>query len=240
MNERVALYLRVSTPEQNLDGQERDLKDYAAGNGWTIAGIYREKVSGTGRVERTEYERLLRDSKDPNRSWSHVLVWSLDRWSRAERFTEALESIWDLEKLGVYFHSYLEHVLDTPSDGKPDLGRDILRTLLPIIASFESKRLSERVRTAMREIVRGSRATRSGRPVGRPTKVTLDKLRQIGQLRSDNSGWASVAVATGLRKETCRRAFYNLRTGRWSVQNTPTGERLVRHPSQPNRGQGNP
>ena len=240
MNGRVALYLRVSTPEQNLDGQERDVRNYAARRGWEVSAAYREKVTATGKVARAEYDRLISDAAKPSRPWCRVLVWSLDRWSRSERFTEAVDSIWALEKLGVSFHSCIEPVLDTPSDGKPDLGRDVVRMLLPLIASFELRRLSERVKVAMRELKEGRRATRSGRPVGRPVRVTAEKLGQIRQLRSEGVSWAGVAVATSLRKETCRRAFYNLRSGRWSVQNTPTGERLVRHPSQPDRGQGNP
>lgn len=32
---RVALYTRVSTDEQNTEGQEAELRDYAKNRGWT-------------------------------------------------------------------------------------------------------------------------------------------------------------------------------------------------------------
>lgn len=233
-------YLRVSTPDQDLAGQARDLEAYATRQGWIVSARYQEKVSGTGAIERTEYARLLSDAAKGDRVWSHALVWSLDRWSRAERFTEALESIWELERLGVAFHSLREPTLDTPRDGKPDLGRDVLRALLPLMASYESKRLSERVLVAMREIRQGHRMTRSGRPVGRPARLTPDKLREIARLRNEGSTWSTVAVQVGLPKETCRRSYYDFRTGRVTVDNTPTGERLLRHSGKPSRVEGNP
>jgi DNA invertase Pin-like site-specific DNA recombinase len=238
--EEVVLYLRVSTPDQDLAGQARDLEEYATRRGWKIAARYQEKVSGTGTIERTEYARLLRDAAAADRAWKHVLVWSLDRWSRAERFTEALESMWELEHFGVAFHSLREPALDTPPDGKPELGRDVLRALLPLMASYESKRISERVLVAMREIRQGHRMTRSGRPVGRPVRLTPDKLREIARLRQEGTTWATVAVQVGLPKETCRRSYFDFRTGRVTVDNTPTGERVHRHPSKPSRGEGNP
>jgi len=49
-NGRVALYLRVSTEDQDLAGQERDLRTEAERRGWTVAAAYSEKVSGTGKV----------------------------------------------------------------------------------------------------------------------------------------------------------------------------------------------
>ena len=161
-----AVYLRVSTQDQDLVGQERELADEAGRRGWGVSARYAEKVSATGKVERKEYEKLLRDASSPERRWSHVLVWSLDRFSREATFTKATQAVLDLEKLGVSFHSLKEPTLDTPEDGRPNLGRDVLLALLPVIAAFESKRRSERVPVAMGEIKAGRRRTRSGRPRG--------------------------------------------------------------------------
>jgi DNA invertase Pin-like site-specific DNA recombinase len=110
-----SLYLRVSSEDQDLAGQERELHAECARRAWETAAIYSEKVSGTGRVERKEYERLLADAARPDRPWSHFLVWSLDRFSREERFTKAIDAILDLEKGGVTFHSLKEPYLDTPT-----------------------------------------------------------------------------------------------------------------------------
>lgn len=201
----VALYLRVSTEDQDLAGQERDLRSEADRRGWSVTAVYAEKVSGTGKVERVEYERLLSDARKPDRIWTHLLVWSLDRFSREATFTRATQTILDLEAAGVRFHSLKESTLDTPEDGRPNLGRDVLLALLPVISAFESKRRSERVRVAMRELREGRRLTRSGRPPGRPRRVTPELAARVRELRSRGLPWKEVAQHVGLPAGTCRK-----------------------------------
>lgn len=203
MTDRVVLYLRVSTEDQDLAGQERDLVGEAERRGWTVAATYAEKVSGTGKVDRYEYERLLWDARQPVRLWTHLLVWSLDRFSREVTFTRATQTILDLEAAGVRFHSLKEPTLDTPDDGRPNLGRDVLLAILPVIAAFESRRKSERVRVAMREIREGRRPTRSGRPPGRPRRVTPKKAARVIELRRKGLRWCEVAMRVGLPAGTC-------------------------------------
>ena len=222
MSDRVALYLRVSTQEQDLAGQERELREEASRHGWVVVEPpYREKVSGTGKVERVEFERLLHDAKEPGRAWSHLLVWSLDRFSREETFTRATQTILDLERLGVRFHSLKEPTLDTPEDGRPNLGRDVLLALLPVISAFESKRRAERTRLAMAELKSGRRKTKSGRPVGRPVVVTPEKLRRAVQLRAQGAPWKRIAQLVGLKEGTVRLAVTTLMR-----ENPPTEERV--------------
>lgn len=204
--ETAALYVRVSTQDQDLEGQERELRTYAETRSWSVIQVYREKASAAGRTERQQYEQLLQDSTQPGRQWTHLLVWSMDRFSREERFTRAIENIWMLEQAGVHFHSMKEPAIDTPADGKEDIGRAILRAILPIIASFENKRRQERVRVAMGEISSGRRATRSGRPVGRPRRVTAEKVQKACALRAQGIPWKEIACRVGLPAETCRKA----------------------------------
>lgn len=200
---RIALYLRVSTEEQDLAGQERELREEAARRGWEVVAVFAEKVSGTGKVERTEYDRLIAQAANPDRPWTHLLVWSLDRFSRAETFTKATQAVLDLEGLGVRFHSLKEPQLDTPEDGVATVGRDVLLAILPVVATFESKRRSERVRVAMRELKEGRRKTRSGKPVGRPRRVTPELTRRILELRGRGLLWREVAVQVKLPAGTC-------------------------------------
>lgn len=202
---KVVLYCRVSTEDQDLAGQERDLRTYAAFQGWTIAAEYCEKVSGTGRVEREQYDRLLRDAARPDRGWDRLLVWSLDRWSREERFDRAVGSILDMEKGGVQFASFKEPYLSTPDpdDATAGFARNLLLGVVTSVAAFESRRKSERVRVAMREIKEGRRPTRSGRPPGRPRRVTPEKAARIMELRSQRLKWREIAGRVGLPAGTC-------------------------------------
>ena len=203
--ENAAIYARVSSEEQDLAGQERELRAEAERRGWGVTSVYREKVSGTGKAERTEYDRLLKEAAAPTRPWSHLVVWALDRFSREATFTKATQAVLDLESRGIRFHSLKEPTLDTPEDGKPNLGRDVLLALLPVIAAFESKRRSERVRVAMKEIKEGRRRTRSGRPPGRPRRVTPELAAKVLELRARGLPWSVVAQHAGLPAGTCRK-----------------------------------
>lgn len=206
MSDIVAIYLRVSTEDQDLSGQERDLWSYAQHRGWEVGPVYKEKVSGTGKVERAAFEELNRDSRDPHRKWSRVLVWALDRWSREPSFVRAVGSIEQLEALGVRFHSLKEPQLDSAEDDAPNLGRDLLRGILPTIAAFEARRRSERTRLAMREIKSGRRRTRSGRPPGRPRRVTPEMESRIRELRwVKGLSWKEVAQHVHLPAGTCSK-----------------------------------
>jgi DNA invertase Pin-like site-specific DNA recombinase len=208
-----ALYLRVSTEEQDLAGQERELRAECARQGWEVVAVYSEKVSGTGRVERKEHEHLMADAARPGRPWGHLLVWSLDRWSRDPSFVQAVGTIERLESLGVRFHSLREPMLDSSEDGTPNMGRDLLRAILPVIASFESRRKSERVRVAMREIKEGRRKTRSGRPPGRPRRVTPEKAEAILRLKAQGLTYRVIAQRVGLPRGTCANVVSRARRG---------------------------
>jgi DNA invertase Pin-like site-specific DNA recombinase len=202
---KVALYLRVSTEDQDLAGQERDLLSEAERRGWEVVAIYDEKVSATGRVERAEYDQLLRDLKRPDRGWTILFVWALDRWSREERFDRAVGAILDLEKAGLSFQSLKEPYLSTPpaDDANAAFARNLLLGVTTSVAAFESRRKSERVRVAMREIREGRRPTRSGRPPGRPRRVTPEKAARIMELRGLKLKWREIAGRVGLPAGTC-------------------------------------
>jgi len=221
---RVALYLRVSTEDQDLAGQERDLRTFAEAHGLTVAAVYAEKVSGTGRVERAEYDRLLRDAARPDRGWDTLLVWALDRWSREERFDKAVGAVLDMEKGGIRFVTLKEPYLSTPDpdDANAGFARNLLLGITSSVASFESRRRSERTRVAMGEIKAGRRQTRSGKPPGRPRRVTPEKEAKILELRRTGLKWREVAPRVGLPAGTCAAVASRARRGIAGARLLPT------------------
>jgi DNA invertase Pin-like site-specific DNA recombinase len=226
MSELVALYLRVSTVDQDLAGQERELRQYATEHGWEVAKVYAEKASATGRVLREAYEQLLEDAKRKP-GWSRVVVWALDRWSRDPSFVQAIGSIEELEALGIEFHSMKEPWVDTAKEGETGaLARDLLRGILPTISAFEARRRSDRTRVAMQEIRSGARPTRSGRPPGRPVRVTREKLEEIATARKAGKSWREVAQAVGLPRGTCARAFRRSKMSPGHRQNRGVGTKV--------------
>jgi DNA invertase Pin-like site-specific DNA recombinase len=209
-NRETALYLRVSTETQELAGQERDLREECARRGWEVVAVYSEKVSGTGKVERRESERLLADARKPDRPWAHLLVWSLDRFSREERFTKAIDAILDLENLGITFHSLKEPYLDTPTGtaGAFDV-RGLLLSVTSLVAGFESRCRSELVRVAMMEIKLGRRPTKSGRPPGRQPLLDAWTVAAVvaGRRQTPPVPYRELAVRLRIPAGTARRAY---------------------------------
>ena len=226
----VALYLRVSTEDQDLAGQERELRAYAESRGWSVTAVFAEKASASGRIEREAWEELQREACFPTtRRFDRVLVWALDRWSREPSFVRAVGSIERLEILGIRWHSLKEPQLDSGEDASPNLARDLLRGILPTIAAFESRRRSERTRLAMQQIKSGRRRTRTGRPPGRPRKVQPQHERRILELRDtlkpngQRRKWSEIALSVQLPAGTCRKVYAALRSKKPRVEKGQDG-----------------
>src|SRR6202041_1363795 len=83
MPKRVALYLRVSTSDQTVENQRRELRAIAARHGWQVVAEFADEgVSGTkGRDKRPGYDRLCRGIA--RREFDKVAAWSVDRLPRA-------------------------------------------------------------------------------------------------------------------------------------------------------------
>ncbi len=60
----------------------------------------------------------------------------------------------------------------------------------------------------MKEILGGRRPTKSGRPMGRPRRVTPELTAKAEILRRKGYSWVQVARQVGLPAGTCRRAVY--------------------------------
>jgi site-specific DNA recombinase len=109
---RVAVYIRVSTPEQSAnfsyETQERDLREFVkmkGYKGWVLRDewIFREQASGSG-IERKELGRMMEMAK--KKKFDLVLVWKIDRISRS--LSDLLGIIQTLDKNDVGFASYKE------------------------------------------------------------------------------------------------------------------------------------
>jgi DNA invertase Pin-like site-specific DNA recombinase len=77
----IAMYVRVSTEEQNEDGQRRELKKWIVANGIDYKSVhwYVDKANGST-LDRPELDQLRRDVR--NGTIKTVVVWKLDRLSR--------------------------------------------------------------------------------------------------------------------------------------------------------------
>jgi DNA invertase Pin-like site-specific DNA recombinase len=199
---RAALYLRVSTVDQNPETQGIELRQFAKQRGYEIVQEYVDHgVSGT-KVRRPALDQLLKDAN--RRKFDAVLVWSSDRLARSTKhFLQVLD---ELNELGIQFLSQRE-AIDT--DGP--LGRAII-VIISAIAELERSLIVERVRAGMR------RAKLEGRRIGR-TPLDVDRVALVRD-RGAGMSLSRVAKKYGLSRASVVRFVHESQTRDKQAANT--------------------
>src|SRR5689334_6672006 len=133
----IAIYSRVSTRDgrQDTENQQRQLREFAAKQGWTVVREFVDHASGK-RSDRDAFQQMF--SAASRREFDCVLFWSLDRFSR-EGVYETLMHLQRLTSYGVGYRSLTEMYLDSCG-----LFKDAVVSILATIAKQERIRLSER------------------------------------------------------------------------------------------------
>lgn len=148
---KAALYIRVSTADQNSQGQLLDLRQLAQQRGWDVVEIYTDHGISGARTRRPALDRLMADAF--HHRFDIVVVWSFDRMARSVR--HLLETLDELNRLGIQFISLRENI-----DSQGPLGRALF-TIIALVGELERALIRERVRCGMR------RARLEGRQLGR-------------------------------------------------------------------------
>lgn len=184
---RAALYLRVSTRQQHLGEQFRQLCRLAELREYKIVRVYRERRSAF--KDRPAHRRLMTDAA--MRRFDIVVVWSMDRFARS--LVELLACVDQLDARGVRFLSLREPAVDTTSAA----GKLIL-SVLGAAAEFERNRLRERTRMGLEA------ARRRGAQLGRPTCSTWDD-EKARQWKTEGVSAAEIARRLSVSERTARR-----------------------------------
>lgn len=139
MGQRIALYARVSTHEQDSERQVRELTAFAERGGFQIVKVVRETASGRrdNRPGRAEVLELAR-----RREIDAIAVVELSRWGRST--TDLLSTLSELEakRVSLLTLNGMELDLSTP------MGK-MISTFLAGVAEFETALLSERVKSGL-------------------------------------------------------------------------------------------
>ena len=190
---RVALYIRVSTLEQALEGysieeQKRRLISYCKARGWTIVEILVDPGFSGSNLERPGIQTLISHIRD----YDMVLVYKLDRLSRSQRDTLYLiESVFLPN--GVDFVSMSESF-----DTSTPFGRAVIG-ILSVFAQLEREQIKER--TAMGRIARA----KDGKRMGASTPIGYDYNRETGLLEVNEYEAAQVRLVYDLYIGTASR-----------------------------------
>jgi putative DNA-invertase from lambdoid prophage Rac len=180
------VYLRVSTDRQTVQNQLADLDRLVRARGYEPA-IYDEVESAA--KARPVLDRLLADARAGR--VHAVAVWALDRLHRS--MTGAINTVLELDRLGVRVLSVREPWLDTDSPVRP-----LLVAIFGWVAEQERTRLIERTKAGM------ARARKDGKKIGRP-RTSPVLLHAAADLVAAGVPVAEAARRKGVSRASLRR-----------------------------------
>jgi DNA invertase Pin-like site-specific DNA recombinase len=187
---RVALYLRVSTQEQNTANQESELLQACARHDWTVAKIFNDRgISGArGRDERPAFDALHKAIA--RREFDLIAVWSVDRIGRS--LIDLVGFLQNIHSSGIGLYLHQQGLDTTTSSGRAMFG------MLSVFAEYERSILRERTLAGLR------RAQSAGKQLGRP-KVPSEIEEAVRRSLGAKTGVGKIARNLGIGISTVMR-----------------------------------
>ena len=189
---RAALYVRVSSGEQNTEPQEKALREYVQRRGWAIQKLYRDQGISGASASRPALNQLLQDCR--RRAIDVVVVWKFDRFARSlKTLISGLELC---RAFGIDFVSVTEAVDTSLPAG------EMLFQMIGAVAQFERSLIAERVKSGL------ANARAKGKLLGRPPLRRLTRT-ETAELRREriqgNVPYRSLAGKFGISVWTAHR-----------------------------------
>jgi DNA invertase Pin-like site-specific DNA recombinase len=203
---KTAIYVRVSTPDQHVEGQLYDLRELAAQRGFDVVGTYEDRGVCGKKARRPGLDALMADAR--RKKFSVVLVAAFDRIARSTR--NFLQIIDELDSMGIEFISRREGVATGDAVGR------LFVTIFSAIAELERSLTAERVKSGMR------RARLEGRQIGR-ARLDVDRAQVVEDRRSGMS-LTQVAKRHNISRASVCRLMKEANNGRNFAVAIPGGE----------------
>jgi DNA invertase Pin-like site-specific DNA recombinase len=189
---RAAIYLRVSTGDQNTDNQEHELRQVAECAGWQVVKVYKDQgISGAkGRDQRPAFDALWSDAC--GRKFDIVMAWSVDRLGRS--LQDLVGFLAELHALKIDLCLRQQGIDTTTPAGKALCG------MMGVFAEFERSMIQERVRAGL------ERARRDGKRLGRPPLNPKTRERiQEALMAPGRPGVRKIAAQFGVNASTVQQ-----------------------------------
>ncbi len=184
---RVAIYARVSTADQSVERQVRELRKYAQARRWEIVREFCEVAGGAG-PKRPQRDKILGMAR--RRALDAILVHALDRWGRSVQ--DLVLTMAEIEALGVAF------VVPGHIDMTTPMGR-MLAHFLGAVAEFERELIRERVRSGL------ANARAKGKRLGRPPAIKFQVEKGLSLIEQGKT-YREAALKSGVSISTLVRA----------------------------------
>lgn len=136
---KVAIYVRVSTHDQDYDKQIELCKRHCEHQGWEIYKIYKDIYSGAS-TSRPAFNDLLRDMRQYK--FNAIVCTKLDRIGRS--LSHLLSLFQEFNRKGVQFIAVTQNIDTTTSTGKLQM------QMLGAFAEFERNLISERTKEGLK------------------------------------------------------------------------------------------
>lgn len=171
--EEVALYVRVSTEEQALNGdslrtQREELTKYALNNGFHIYGIYEDDGFSATNLKRPALQRMLKDVEQ--NKINRILITKLDRLSRGVRNYYKVLDV--LDEHGVFWQTIFEKYDSSTANGRLHIN------IMLSVAENESAQTSERIRSVFKTKIESKELISGKIPIGlkrQDKKLVIDE-----------------------------------------------------------------
>ena len=190
---RAAIYCRVSTNDQNVDMQTRDLRKLADGRGFVVVKEYTDEGQSGAKNSRPALDRMLTDAKAGK--FEVILIWRLDRLGRS--LGNLIRLLEDFKSWNVALISFSESLDFTTSMGK------LFYQLLGAFSEFERETIRERTRSGLRAA--RARGVRLGRRVVHVDMSEVARMRQAGASYKTISQTLRVSVGSIYRSQRAIR-----------------------------------
>jgi len=185
-----AIYVRISSKQQDQRSQLADLEKWAAGQGGEIKWY---KDTFTGRtMDRPAWNRLVKALDDGQ--ISRIVVWRLDRLGRTAKGLTALFEDLTAKKIGLLS---LKDALDLTTPA----GR-LMACVLASVAAYETEVRQERT-LAGQAVAKANGKTWGGSKPGRQIWVSDEQKAQVLSMRGAKI--SVIARTTGLSRPTVYR-----------------------------------
>ncbi|MEL3972102.1 recombinase family protein [Rossellomorea oryzaecorticis] len=195
-NKKAALYIRVSTEEQNqkgysLAGQEEELKEYAKHKGYDVHAIYSDGGYSGKNFNRPQVQRMFRDMS--NKMFDVIIVWKVDRLSRSNK--DVLSLIDDELK-----PRNMKLLIKTCDIDSSTPNGYMFISLLGTFAQYERSIIIERVNSGMERVARVGNWN-GGKVLGYNSvnkKLEINKeeskiVKDIYKMRAEGLGYKKIA-----------------------------------------------
>ena len=162
---KVAIYARVSTPEQDTDPQIQICQDYCKRLDYEVFKVYVDNgVSGTT-TSRPAFDEMLNDMRLVK--FNCIMVTKLDRIGRSLQHILSLFN--EFNRKGIHFVAVTQNIDTSSAAGKLQM------QIIGAFAEFERNIISERTREGLKGKVNVGKRGKDKNPNGRKKRGVLRK-----------------------------------------------------------------